>query len=397
MDAAALRVALVGHRQSEDARIEVDHLVDVVGKDADVAELGIGHAVHGRLSVLDFAVSLSRGAPESDRHGAVTSHAKRAGRACENAREMRRSRGCRISAWIFYFCRLLRLRRGERWRRGHSLRQRMIGCRDGRRLPPRAWPAAARSATTSRPRPSFGPGRYDLYSCKDIEVRVIEVRTRQVELEELIGARVARRLAAPSISAIAYRSEYIQTRGELKELAKAGEREAVRHRQSSSRAAARCSDRSPRRLRASAAPSPSARAWRRRSRAASAPCRSWCRGRSSPSGRTSCFDHRRDFVGRLDLSLATSIAPTSTLASSARSGSSAPWNGCTRASLVDPALRQRRKNLLVLPPLDAERLLPVDIGLDAVAVADVHRSGARQARRSRGAAPRRPSAATSSM
>ena len=40
------------------------------------------------------------------------------------------------------------------------------------------------------------------------------------------------------------------------------------------------------------------------------------------------------------------------------------------------ALRQRRENLLVLPPLAAERRLPVDVGLDAVAVADVHGGGA---------------------
>ena len=34
------------------------------------------------------------------------------------------------------------------------------------------------------------------------------------------------------------------------------------------------------------------------------------------------------------------------------------------------------KNILVLPPLVAEGILPVDIGLDAVAVADVHGSRA---------------------
>ena len=38
----------------------------------------------------------------------------------------------------------------------------------------------------------------------------------------------------------------------------------------------------------------------------------------------------------------------------------------------DAACRKRRERLLVLPPLAAERRLPVDIGLDAVAVADVH-------------------------
>ena len=64
---------------------------------------------------------------------------------------------------------------------------------------------------------AFGPGRYDLYSCKDIEVRVIEVRKRQVELEEL-SARAAQGPGGAVMGAVAYRSEYIQTRGELKEL-----------------------------------------------------------------------------------------------------------------------------------------------------------------------------------
>src|SRR5258708_33286247 len=40
--------------------------------------------------------------------------------------------------------------------------------------------------------------------------------------------------------------------------------------------------------------------------------------------------------------------------------------------LLDAAFRQRREDLLVLAPLRPERLLPVEIGLDAVAVADMH-------------------------
>ena len=46
---------------------------------------------------------------------------------------------------------------------------------------------------------------------------------------------------------------------------------------------------------------------------------------------------------------------------------------------LDRALRDRREDLLVLAPLGAERGLPVDVGLDAVAVADVHDSLALQA------------------
>src|SRR5262249_5442638 len=48
-------------------------------------------------------------------------------------------------------------------------------------------------------------------------------------------------------------------------------------------------------------------------------------------------------------------------------------------NLSDPALGKRRKNLLVLAPFVAERCLPVDVGLDAVAVANVNGGGAGQA------------------
>ena len=53
--------------------------------------------------------------------------------------------------------------------------------------------------------------------------------------------------------------------------------------------------------------------------------------------------------------------------------------------LVDRRLREQRKRVLVLPPFAAERLLPVVVRLDAVAVADV--DGGRAAR---GPAPRAP-------
>ena len=46
--------------------------------------------------------------------------------------------------------------------------------------------------------------------------------------------------------------------------------------------------------------------------------------------------------------------------------------GTLQRDLIDRAPGEHRKGLLVLPPLVAERALPVDIGLDAVAVADVH-------------------------
>src|SRR5262249_29638267 len=45
-------------------------------------------------------------------------------------------------------------------------------------------------------------------------------------------------------------------------------------------------------------------------------------------------------------------------------------------NLIDAAFGESGKNLLVLPPFAAERILPVDVGLDAVAVADVDGGGA---------------------
>ena len=47
-------------------------------------------------------------------------------------------------------------------------------------------------------------------------------------------------------------------------------------------------------------------------------------------------------------------------------------------NLRDGRVREQGKRVLVLPPLGAERLLPFDVGLDAVAVADVHRGRALQ-------------------
>src|SRR5262249_9622216 len=44
--------------------------------------------------------------------------------------------------------------------------------------------------------------------------------------------------------------------------------------------------------------------------------------------------------------------------------------------LLDRALVDRREGLFILPPFAAERLLPVGVGLNAVAVADMHGGGA---------------------
>src|SRR5437763_6139224 len=45
-------------------------------------------------------------------------------------------------------------------------------------------------------------------------------------------------------------------------------------------------------------------------------------------------------------------------------------------NLIYPAPRQCRKNLFVLAPLIPQRCLPIEIGLDAITVADVHCGGA---------------------
>jgi hypothetical protein len=63
------------------------------------------------------------------------------------------------------------------------------------------------------------PGRYDVYTCANIETRFKEVRDRRVELEQLM-ARSSQTAAGDFVNAIAYRSEYLQTGGDLEVLAR---------------------------------------------------------------------------------------------------------------------------------------------------------------------------------
>jgi hypothetical protein len=63
------------------------------------------------------------------------------------------------------------------------------------------------------------PGKYSLYTCPDIEQRARTVRTRLLELEQLM-TRAERGTGGELVNAIAYRTEYLQMRGELDELAK---------------------------------------------------------------------------------------------------------------------------------------------------------------------------------
>ena len=51
-------VTAVGDHQPEDARVEIDHLFEVEGIEANVAKLGIGHRVHRRSPSLAVAGDL---------------------------------------------------------------------------------------------------------------------------------------------------------------------------------------------------------------------------------------------------------------------------------------------------------------------------------------------------
>lgn len=64
------------------------------------------------------------------------------------------------------------------------------------------------------------PGRYDVYPCPNIEQAIQATQTRRTELEQLM-ARSSQSPGGEFVNALAYRSEYVQKGGELKELARA--------------------------------------------------------------------------------------------------------------------------------------------------------------------------------
>jgi hypothetical protein len=64
------------------------------------------------------------------------------------------------------------------------------------------------------------PGKYDIYTCSDLETAAVGLRNRQLELEQLM-ARASQGAGGEFASMIAYRGEYAQGRGELVELNKA--------------------------------------------------------------------------------------------------------------------------------------------------------------------------------
>jgi hypothetical protein len=64
------------------------------------------------------------------------------------------------------------------------------------------------------------PGKYDLYTCEDIDRQIRGIQARQTELEQVMS-RASQSAGGDFVNTIAYRGEYAQGRGELAELAKA--------------------------------------------------------------------------------------------------------------------------------------------------------------------------------
>lgn len=65
------------------------------------------------------------------------------------------------------------------------------------------------------------PGKYNVYTCEDVERTIAALRVRQVELEQLMARASQGGAGGEFVNTIAYRGEYAQGRGDLVELAKA--------------------------------------------------------------------------------------------------------------------------------------------------------------------------------
>jgi hypothetical protein len=63
------------------------------------------------------------------------------------------------------------------------------------------------------------PGKFNVYTCQDLATRARELHRRQAELEQVMG-RAQQSAGGALINTVAYRTEYLQTRGELEELNK---------------------------------------------------------------------------------------------------------------------------------------------------------------------------------
>jgi hypothetical protein len=138
-----------------------------------------------------------------------------------------------IAPWILYFFRLFRSDRdGDSGLHEQSPRDHGARPRGARRARPR-WLLAcsgllvtlalAGCGTISDEvggRVAVSPGKYDIYPCPNIEARIIDTKRRRIELEQLM-ARSSQSAGGEFINAIAYRTEYVQTGGDLEELARA--------------------------------------------------------------------------------------------------------------------------------------------------------------------------------
>jgi hypothetical protein len=81
-------------------------------------------------------------------------------------------------------------------------------------------PGCAAISEDTAARATIAPGKFSVYTCKDIEDRTRVVRNRELELEQLM-ARSAQAPGGQVVNAIAYQGEYFQARGEIKLLAEA--------------------------------------------------------------------------------------------------------------------------------------------------------------------------------
>lgn len=81
------------------------------------------------------------------------------------------------------------------------------------------------------------PGKYDLYDCRNIEAELKSVQGRELELRHLME-RAAQSSGGDLVNAIAYRSEYLRARGDLRLLNEAAAKKncAAESRWSSQRA-----------------------------------------------------------------------------------------------------------------------------------------------------------------
>jgi hypothetical protein len=67
------------------------------------------------------------------------------------------------------------------------------------------------------------PGKFDYYNCEQLAPIASGLRNREQELTELM-ARAAQSRAGEVIGAVAYRTELMQARGQLKQIAEVSER-----------------------------------------------------------------------------------------------------------------------------------------------------------------------------